>query len=86
MPQRVGLVIINGGGKQLGGFHQSKLNQFFYTQQSTAAMADCIACGNANPNPHNEASSQHHGQRPNASVWSESTVGASSWVGSTEAN
>jgi hypothetical protein len=29
MPQRVGLVIINGGGEQLGGFHRSKLNQFF---------------------------------------------------------
>jgi hypothetical protein len=49
-------------------------------------MADCIACGNATPNPHNEASSQHHGQRPNASVRSESTVGASNWVGSTKAN
>ncbi len=84
-PQRVGLVGINGGGEQLGGFHRSKLNQFFYifyTQQSTAAMADCIACGNATPNPHDEASSQNHGRRPYAWIWLESMVGASNWVGS----
>jgi hypothetical protein len=46
------------------------------------AIADCVACGTVTPNPHGAASSQHHGQRPNVSVWLESTVGASNWVGS----
>jgi hypothetical protein len=66
----VGSVGINGGGEQLGGFNRSKLNQFFYifyTQQSTAAMADCIACGDATPNPHDEASSQNPGAMPQCS-------------------
>ncbi len=49
-------------------------------------MADCIACGTAIPNPRGAASSQHHGRRSNASVLSESTVGASNWGGSAEAN
>ncbi len=62
----------------------------FFKENSTpwlpAAMADCIACGAATPNLHGAASSQHHGQRSNASVLSESTVGASNWGGSTKAN
>jgi hypothetical protein len=49
-------------------------------------MANCIACGAATPNLHGAASSQHHGRRSNSSVLSESTVGASNWGGSAEAN
>ncbi len=49
-------------------------------------MANCIACGAATPNLHGAASSQHHGRRSNASVLSESTVGASNWGGSAKAN
>jgi hypothetical protein len=49
-------------------------------------MADFSACATATPNPHGAASSQHHGRRSNASVLLESTVGASNWGGSAEAN
>jgi hypothetical protein len=44
--------------------------------------ADFSACGLAPPNPHGDASSQHYGRCPNASVWPDSTVGASNWGGS----
>ena len=47
-------------------------------------MADCIACGAATPNPLGAASSQHHGQRRQRSVLSESLVGASNWGGSAD--
>jgi hypothetical protein len=47
-------------------------------------MADCIASGAATPYLHGTASSQHYGQCPNASVSSESTVGASNLGGSVE--
>jgi hypothetical protein len=69
-------------GRVIGGFCRSKFNRFFYTQQSTADMAASIACGAAISNPHGATSSKHHGQCPNASVWLESTVGASNWGGS----
>ncbi len=49
-------------------------------------MADCIACAAATPNPHGTASSQHHGRHSNTLVLLESTVGASNWGGSAEAN
>jgi hypothetical protein len=58
------------GASNWVGSAVGKINRFFYTQQSTTAMADCIDCGDATPDPHNEASSQNHGRRPNASVWS----------------
>jgi hypothetical protein len=54
------------GASNWVGYAVGKIIRFFYTQQSTTAMADCIDCGDATPNPHNEASSQNH----NASVWS----------------
>jgi hypothetical protein len=47
--------------RAIGWVLPSKLKQFFYTQQSTAAMADGIACGNATPKPNKDASSQHYG-------------------------
>ena len=69
--QRVGSVGINGAAVQLGVLLSKQIKSIFYTQQSTAAMADSIACGNATPKPHNEVSSQYYGQRPNVLVWSE---------------
>jgi hypothetical protein len=45
-------------------------------------MADGIACGKVTPKPNKGTSSQHYEQRPNALVWSDSTVGVSNWVGS----
>ena len=49
-------------------------------------MADCIACGAATPNLLDAASSQHHGQRHQYSVLSESLVGvgASNWGSSAD--
>ncbi len=73
------------GGRAIGWIPPKQKKRIFSTQQPTARRADGIACGNASPKPNNESSSQHHGRRPIASVWPESTWGASNWVGSAEA-
>jgi len=62
------------------------IKSIFLHTTINCAIADCVACGAVAPNPHGTASSQHHGRRPNASAWSESTVGASNWVGSAVGN
>ncbi len=49
-------------------------------------MADCFACCMATPNPHDAASSQDHGQCPNASFFLKSMVGVSNWGASAKAN
>ncbi len=69
------------GASNWGGSVKQIQSIFFHTTINWA-MADCIACDAATPNPHGTASSQHYGRRPNASVLSESTVGASNWGGS----
>ncbi len=58
--------------------------RFYACRQSSADMADCIACGAATPNLLGTASSQHHGRRRQCSVLSESSVGASNWGGSAD--
>jgi hypothetical protein len=60
---------------------RSQLNAW---RQSSADMADFIACGAAIPNPLGAASSKHHGRRRQRSISSESTVGASNLGGSAD--
>ncbi len=73
------------GASNWGGSAKQIKSIFLHTTINWA-IADCIACGTVNPNPHGTTSSQHHGRGPNASVWLESTVGASNWVGSAVGN
>jgi hypothetical protein len=73
-------------GRVIGGVLPKQIQSIFLHTTINWAMADFIACGMVIPNLHDAASSQHYGRCPNASVWSESTVGASNWVGSAIGN
>jgi hypothetical protein len=82
--QRLVLSESTVGASNWGGSADVTKKRFFLHTTINWAMADCIACGTATPNPLHAASSQHHGQRCQRSVLSESTVGASNWGGSAD--
>ncbi len=69
-------------GRALPTIPPTPFRQFHAWCQSSADMADFIACGTAIPNPLGAALSQHHGRCRQHSVLSESLVGASNWGGS----